>query len=202
MFKLESFSAALAAQGPQPTFTQDALDQAYADGLAHGIARQADEQARTLNAGLDHLARALADDETRRDALRHEAVGALVPILAQILDCLAPAAQSRRLEAALTQELLRLSRSAPPLRASIACGPSLRAMVDRCLADCGLDGIDVTETDAERISLSLGGGRIDLDPARVADDIRALIGEINGSNPDGTTPDGPKLEGDDTSWTH
>lgn len=187
VLKLESFSAAVAAQGAALTFSREALDQAYADGLAEGIARQQDEQARTLNAGLDRLARALADDEARRAELRREAVEALAPILAQILDCLAPAAESRRLEAALSAELLRLSRMAPPLRASIACGPSLRALVDRCLADCGLEGIDVTETDSERIALSLQGGRIELEPARVAEGIRALIAEINGS---------------ETSWTH
>lgn len=197
VFKLESFGAAVAAQGAELTFTQDALDQAYADGLADGVARQADDQARTLTAGLERLARALADDEARRDALRREAAGALTPILAQILDCLAPAAQSRRLEAALTEELLRLSRCATPMRASIACGPSLRAVVDRCLAHCGLVGIDVAETESERISLSLGGGRIELDPTCVADGIRALIGEITGP---GST--GPKPDGDDMSWTH
>ncbi len=187
VFKLESFGAAVAAQGGSLTFGREALDQAFADGLAEGMARQQDEQARTLTAGLERLSRALADDEARRAELRREAVAALAPILAQILDCLAPAAQSRRLEAALTEELLRLSRAAPPLRASIACGPSLRAMVERCLADCGLEGIEVTASDAERISLSLQGGRIELDPARVAQDIRALITEINGN---------------ETSWTH
>ena len=187
VFKLESFTAA-AAQGAQQVFAREALDQAFADGLAEGMARQQDEQARTLNAGLERLTRALADDEARRAELRREAVDALTPILAQILDCLAPAAESRRLESALTEELLRLSRIAPPLRASIACGPSLRAMVDRCLADCGLEGIEVTAADSDRISLSLRGGRIELDPARVLDDIRALIAEINGN--------------ETSSWTH
>ncbi|WP_207100021.1 hypothetical protein [Paracoccus shandongensis] len=192
VLKLESFSAAVAAQGAALTFSREALDQAYADGLADGAARQSDEQARTLSAGLERLARALANDEARRAELRREAVEALAPVLAQILDCLAPAAESRRLEAALTAELLRLSRMAPPLRASIACGASLRAMVERCLAECGLEGIDVTESQAERIALSLQGGRIELEPARVAEGIRALIAEINGSKPDG----------DETSWTH
>ena len=188
VFKLESFGAAVAAQGAALTFSREALDQAFADGLAEGMARQGDEQARTLNAGLDRLARALADDEARRAELRREAVEALTPILAQILDCLAPAAESRRLEAALAAELLRLSRTATPLRASIACGPSLRAMVDRCLADCGLEGIEVTTAETDRISLSLQGGRIELDPARVAEDIRALLTEINGNEA--------------SSWTH
>lgn len=187
VLKLESFSAALSAQGAPLTFSREALDQAFADGLAEGIARQQDEQARTLNAGLERLARALADDEARRVELRREAVEALAPILEQILDCLTPAAESRRLEAALTEELMQLSRTARPLRASIACGPSLRAMVERCLADCGLDGIEVTDSDAERIALSLQGGRIELEPARVAEGIRTLIAEITGK---------------DTSWTH
>lgn len=186
VFKLESFTAA--TQDAQQAFAREALDQAFADGLAEGMARQQDEQARTLNAGLERLTRALADDEARRAELRREAVAALAPILAKILDCLAPAAESRRLEAALTEELLRLSRTAPPLRASIACGPSLRAMVDRCLAERGLEGIEVTAADSDRISLSLQGGRIELDPARVLDDIRALIAEINGN--------------ETSSWTH
>ena len=191
-FKLESFSAAVAAQGAALTFSREALDQAFADGLAEGMARQQDEQARTLNAGLERLARALTDEDARRAELRCEAVAALAPILSQILDCLVPAADSRRLEAALTEELLRLSRQGQPLRASIACSPALRAMVDRCLADCGLGGIEVTDSDGDRISLSLQGGRIDLDPARVANDIRALLSEITG----------PKSDGDETSWTH
>lgn len=192
VLKLESFSAAMAAPGASMTFSREALDQAFADGLAEGMARQGDEQVRTLNAGLERLARALADDDARRTELRQEAVGALAPVLAQILDCLAPAAESRRLEAALSAELLRLSRTAPPLRASVACSPSLRAMVERCLAECGLDGIDITEAEGERISLSLQGGRIDLEPARVAEGIRALISEINGAKPNG----------DEASWTH
>lgn len=187
-FKLESFGAAVAAQGAALSFTREALDQAYADGVAEGRARQHDEQIRTLNAGLDRLAGALAEDEARRAHLRREAVEALAPVLAQILDCLAPAAESRRLEAALTEELVRLSRQSRPLRASIACGPSLRAMVDRCLAQTGLEGIEVTESESERISLSLQGGHIELDPARVADDIRALVTEIT--------------ENGATSWTH
>ena len=103
-FKLESFSAAVAAQGAALTFSREALDQAFADGLAEGMARQQDEQARTLNAGLERLARALTDEDARRAELRCEAVAALAPILSQILDCLVPAADSRRLEAALTEE--------------------------------------------------------------------------------------------------
>lgn len=192
VLKLESFSAAVAAQGGSPALGREALEQAYADGLAEGLAHQQDEQVRTLSAGLDRLARGLAEDGARRDELRREAVEALAPILTQILDCLAPAAESRRLEAALNAELLRLSRMAPPLRATIACGPSLRAMVERCLAGCGLTGIEVADGEAGRIALLLQGGRIELEPARVAGDIRALIAEIAR----------PEPKEDEASWTH
>ena len=179
VLKLESFGLSSVPREAQPTFSREALDQAYADGLADGLARQQDEQIRTLNVGLDRLARALAEDEARLAGLRREVVEALAPILTQILDCLAPPADSRRLEAALTEELLRLSRRAPPLRATIACGPALRAMVERCLADCGLADIDIAEADSERIALSLQGGRIELDPTDTAGAIRSLIAEIN-----------------------
>ncbi|TBN42698.1 hypothetical protein EYE42_04575 [Paracoccus subflavus] len=182
VLKLESFSTLSASQDAQPTFSREALDQAYADGLTDGLARQQDEQIRTLNAGLDRLVRALDDDEARLAGLRRDVIDALAPILIQILDCLAPAAESRRLEAALTEELLRLSRMAKPLRARIACGPALRAMVERCLAECGLSEIELTEADSERIALSLHGGRIDLNPADTARDIRSLIAEINGND--------------------
>lgn len=187
VLKLESFSAAIAAPGAQLAISREALDQVYADGLAEGMARQQDEQVRTLNAGLDRLARALADEESRRAELRREVVEALAPILVQILDCLAPASESRRLEAALSGELLRLSRMAQPLKARIDCGASLRPMVERCLADCGLSGVEIVESGSERIALSLQGGRIELDPADVASGIRTLIAEIKGEDP---------------SWTH
>lgn len=180
MFKLESFKPALAGQGAQPVFGKEAVDRAYADGLAEGLARQADEQMRTLVAGLDRMCRALDEDQARRVQMRQEAVAALAPVLEQILDCLAPTAQSRRLEEALNRELLRLSQQARPLSIRIACGPDLRGMVERCLAEHGLEGVELAEAEDGRIGLSLDGGRIELSPERTATEIRALISEIKG----------------------
>ncbi len=182
MFKLESFSSALAGQAAQPGFDKLALERAYADGLAEGLARQADEQIRALTAGLDRICAALNDDQDRRIQLRQEAVAALAPVLEQILDCLAPAAPSRRLEEALHQQLLRLSQDARPLSMHIACGPALREMVERCLAGLGLHEVELVATADDRISLALDGGRIELSPERTAAEIRALISEIKGDN--------------------
>ncbi|MDP5308575.1 hypothetical protein [Paracoccus spongiarum] len=176
-FKLESFSAASAGMA-EMIFGKAELDQAYADGLAEGLTRREDEQLRNLGAGLERLAQALADDEARRIALRDEAARALAPILDAILDSIAPAADSLRLQGALRDELTRLARLGTPLRARIACGPRLRGLVERCLEEAGLAGIELSEAEADKICLSLQGGRIEISPAQIAQDIRALISEL------------------------
>ncbi|WP_235754959.1 hypothetical protein [Paracoccus salsus] len=178
MFKLESFTSALARHGAQVTYYEGDLQQAYADGVAEGQARSEDEQMRNLKAGLTRLASALSDDAQRRDALRQEAVAALSPIIDAIIEGLAPAAESQRLEEALRGELVRLAQMATPLRASIACSDRLQALVERCLAESGIKGIDLTISDSDKISLSLQGGRIEFAPDKTAQDIRALIAEL------------------------
>lgn len=180
IFKLESFSAALAGHGDNQTATIAAVEQAYADGLAEGVARKQDAEIRSLKAGLDSLAQSLSADEGRRAKLRHEAVEALAPILEQMLDCVLPASETRRMESALTEELMRLSRSASPVHARISCNARLRALVERCLAESGIETVELVETDANCIGLTLQGGQIELSPDRTAADIRALIHEIRG----------------------
>lgn len=185
-FKLESFTDALAVEAGNSAPGIDVAEQAFADGLAAGLARKEDAEIRSLRAGLDSLARSLAADEARRITLRGEAVAALAPLLEQVLDCVLPAADSRRLEAALTQELTRLSQSAAPIHARISCNARLRAMVERCLAETGLDGVELLETDTNCIGLTLHGGRIELSADKTAQDIRALIREITEGTPEWT----------------
>lgn len=187
MFKLESFRSAQGTASTEAALAKEAVEQAYATGLADGLARKEDELQRNLSAGLDRLSRALRDDEARRAELRQEAVNALAPILGAIVDSMAPASASQRLEAALRDELARLAQMAIPLRARIDCGPELRSMAERCLIGAGLDGIELTDSDDNRIILSLQGGRIEFSPEQIAQDIRALVSE---------------LKEDDRTWTH
>ncbi|HIC67100.1 MAG: hypothetical protein ABGW82_08860 [Paracoccus sp. (in: a-proteobacteria)] len=187
MFKLESFTSAMAEQGARVTYDRASLDQAFADGVTEGLARAQREDMNSLSAGLERLAKALGDDEDRRAALRQEALSSLAPVLEQILDCLVPASESPRLEAALTEQLMRLSREGSALRASISCSPAMRGMVEHCLAEAGLDEIELVASDSDRISLSLSGGRIDFSADRMANEIRELIAEI---------------KGEDAAWTH
>lgn len=186
LFKLESFSAAQAGPAAQALYGQEAIDHAFAEGVASGLARREDDELRNLGAGLERLSRALGEDAERRTVLRNEAVAALAPILEAIVDSMAPADRSRQLESALQDELARLARLSSPLRARIACGPRLRGMIERCCAEAGIGEIDLTDTGSDRISLSLQGGRIELSPEKIAQDIRALISELKEDDPSWT----------------
>lgn len=187
MFRLESFSGSQHATSAEATRLREAVDHAYASGFSDGMARKEDDQLRSLSAGLDRLSRALCDDEARLAVIRREAVAALAPILEAIVDSMAPASASRRLEAALRDELARLARMSAPLQAHISCGAQLRLMAERCVAESGLAGIELTDSASDRISLSLRGGRIELSPDEITQGIRALIAE---------------LKEDDATWTH
>lgn len=187
LIKLESFAAMDAGSRSEPAFSQHSLDQAYADGMAEGLVRREDEQLRTLAAGIGRLSDALAEDDVRRVALRREAVDALLPLLTEILDALTPSATSQRLERCLTEELIRLSQSAAPVRAKILCSEDQRAMVENCMGSNGGRGIEIETRATSGISLSLQGGRIEFSQEDVARQIRALIAEA---------------KGEETTWTH
>ena len=178
MFKLESFSNAPVIRPVEPTFTQADLDQAHADGMAQARAALEDQQMQQLRASLEAVAAGLAEDEARRRQMRQEAVDALAPILHQILDLMAPPLGARRLEEALLSELSHLAQRTSPLGVRISCGAGLRGMVERCLAQAGLEGIALSDRAEDSITVTLHGGRIDITPDRIAEDIRALIAEI------------------------
>ncbi|SIT01787.1 hypothetical protein [Paracoccus saliphilus] len=175
--KLESFSPA--RQCPAAvTYSQDELDRAWADGRAEGRAQRESEEIEQLRSALDLLARALSDDDERRIKLRNEAVAALFPLIPEIVDALAPSVASQRLERALTGELERLARATPPVRAHISCSEKLREMVENCIGQSGMTGIEAEVTDCDRISLSLSGGSIEFSQQKIARQIRELIDEI------------------------
>jgi hypothetical protein len=187
LFKLESFSSAQTDQAPPMIFTQTDMDRAHAEGFAEARAQAVDAHLHALDDSLRQLARTMSDDETRRARLRSDAVQALGPILTQMLDLMAPPAASRRLEDALLGELTRLAQNSTPLVAKITCSDRLRGLVDRCLSQTGVQGVTVTTTPNDVVTVTLQGGRIELKPETIARDIRALISEI---------------AEDDTTWTH
>lgn len=179
LFRLESFShRAPAVEIAEVSFCRDDLDQAYADGYGAGKAEAYEAQAEALTRHLSELSQALAEDDSRRAVLRAEAVATLAPVLSQILDLVVPAGQSRRLEESLNAELMRLADQAPALKVRIACGPGLRTMVERCLSEHGLSGLMIDDIPAAKVSIILEGGRIEISPEQVAQDLAALIADI------------------------
>lgn len=188
MFKLESFSRQPEQITPgEQVFSRDAVDQAYMDGYGAGQSETREAQLAELSQGITMLAASLADDEVRRAGLRAEAVALLLPLLSQILDAMAPAGVSQRLEQALAAELARLADRAAPLRARISCGPGLTAMVRDLLDRHGLDTIEIDQSQSAQVVIALEGGRIELDPEQAATEIAALISEITQES---------------ASWTH
>jgi hypothetical protein len=179
MFKLESFShPAATVEIAEVSFCRDDVDQAYADGYAAGKSEAYESQAEELARHLSELSQTLAQDDSRRAVLRSEAVATLAPVLSQILDLVVPAGQSRRLEETLNAELIRLASQAPSLRVRIACGPGLRTMVERCLSENGLSGLVIDDIPAAKVNIMLEGGRIEISPEQVAQNLAVLIADI------------------------
>ncbi|RNF32915.1 hypothetical protein [Paracoccus methylarcula] len=178
--KLESFDRA--RQSPAPptiTYSRDDLERARAEGVSEGRAQREAEEIGQLRTSLEFLARTLSDEEERREKLRAEAVAALFPLISGIVDAFARStAASQRLEQALTAELDRLARASPPVRAHISCGEKLRDLVDGCISQSGMTGIELTTTESDRVSLSIEGGGIEFSQEKIARQIRELIDEI------------------------
>ncbi|SCY75954.1 hypothetical protein [Paracoccus tibetensis] len=187
ILKLESFDRPPVAQPtPEQAFDRDDLDQAFADGFAAGKAEADEAQMSRLETCVAQLSELLREDEARRDALRGEAVAALSPILTHILDLMAPASQSRRLEETLLAELVRIAGRSSPLKARITCAPPLLGMVQRCLEQVTDTPIEIDCREDAELSIRLEGGRIDICPDRAGREIAALIAEINEENQEWT----------------
>ena len=178
MIKLESFFA-------DPSIDQaardaaEATDRAYRSGLADGRAAQANAEAAALTEAMRNLAAELAGEDSRRAALRHEAVLTLAPILTAILDAMAPTGTSERLERSLVEELSRLAQMAPPMTCRVACAAEMRPVVERCAEAAGLTALEIVERPlGDVLHLSLHGGHIEFSQGAVAEAIRELIREI------------------------
>ena len=182
VFRLESFAAA----APEPVFTRADLDAARAEGRAAAEAEALRASHRAVTDALQALAAELAADETRRAAMRLEAVAALAPVVQAAVTLMAPPATSGRIEAALMEELRRIAAGTAPLAARIRCDATMRPMLERCLAATGLGAIDIAPAQTGGLTIDLQGGRIEFDPERVAAGLQAILDDI---------------QKDDTTWT-
>lgn len=175
--ELESFTPDRRRETVQ-MFSQEELDNARAEGFSEGRTERENEETEQLRAGLEKLAGALSENDEQATRIRAEAVAVFIPLLSGIVDALAPSAASQRLEQALTEELNRLAREVPPVRAHISCSETLREQVENCITKSGLKQIEVETTATDHVLLSLSGGSIEFSQEKLADQIRELIDEI------------------------
>lgn len=183
--KFESFAGADRSDRMASLFSRAQVDEAYQHGYGAGVAAAQRNDAASLTGALNGLARTLAEDEARSAALRDQAVRALLPILTEMLEAMAPKRQGRRLEEALAAELRALARASAPTRCQITCDAALRPMVERCAAEAGLADADITDAPGDAVCVAVQGGRIEFSHDEAARQIRQLIAEIQEDGHDG-----------------
>lgn len=181
--KLESFISAKAQAAPEPLFTREELEQTRAEAFEEGKNQSRGDEVGQLCAGLERLAQSLDDNLKLRNKIRCETTEAVAPLLSGVIETLAPLNASPRITEALTAELKRLAKDAQPINVRIACNAQLDELVKQCIAEAGLSGIELDETESDRISLSFSGGEIEFSNEKIAQGIKELIEEIL-ENPD------------------
>ncbi|MFT4013893.1 MAG: hypothetical protein QM682_10910 [Paracoccus sp. (in: a-proteobacteria)] len=174
--RLDSFAVPLPAAGAP---SQADLDRAYHDGLEQGLHQGREASLDALTAELSRLRQGLklADADARQ--IRHEALQAVAPALALIIDLLGPAGARERLLGALRQELAHLVDHAEGASLRVRCGPDLAPDVRECLRRAGLHADLVIDPHQAGIELGVNGGAIRFDPAAPAKQLHAIIDELN-----------------------
>lgn len=179
VIKLESFTTPVPeSETPVGTFFQKDIDQARAEGIAEGLLQSEDKSAATLCEALESLGKVLEISEEQRSVIHKEAVSALIPVLSEIVDALAPALVSQRLERILKAELTRIAHLAEPMRVRLSCSKSLHEIVKIWIAETGISEIELDTNPTEGITLSHTGGNINFSQDKITTEIRRLIDEI------------------------
>lgn len=173
--RLESFAAPRAPQ----KITAAALDEAYHSGHERGLAEGREASLDALTAEMGRLRQALANLGSRDQEIRHETLASVAPALGLIIDLLGPAGARDRLLNSLQAELARLTQGEASPRLAIRCPPDMRPDVEACLVRAGLEAaLQDGAPDSPGIEILADGGRIRLDPRRPAEELRAIIDEL------------------------
>ncbi|WP_347267349.1 hypothetical protein [Paracoccus sp. (in: a-proteobacteria)] len=157
-----------------------ALDEAYRRGHAEGLRDGRDDGREALVQALERLCGDLEAAEINAIGQRQAVLAAVAPILAQIVDALAPTAAVERLCQALTHELAQLARQVPARSLTISCQPALRPEIEACLARAGLAGVRLQEVAPGQAmaELNCGRTRIRFDPAGIVAEMKSILASI------------------------
>lgn len=173
--RLESFAAPRVAS----QITSGDLDEAYHNGHERGLADGREASLDALTAEMGRLRQTLASLQNRDQEIRHETLVSVAPALALIIDLLGPAGARDRLLEALQTELARLTQGDARPRLAIRCPLDMRKDVEDCLSRAGLEAtLQETAQTSPGIEIQANGGSIRLDPRRPAEELRAIIDEL------------------------
>ena len=175
--RLESFAEA-ARHRPPPT--QADLEHAYQTGLERGLAEGREASLDRLSAQLADFARGLEASDAATAASRRETIHAVVPVLAALVDLLAPLSHRDWLLGAVGGELLRVAETQDGSTLVIHCPPDLEPDIHDCAAHAGIEASRLRTLPSDRgtVELSVGAAGIALDPDRTLAEIRAIIDEL------------------------
>lgn len=156
----------------EPSNSETAFEQGYDEGYQAARSLLAEDLGRQL-AQLGSVIEAERQDDQRR---RHEILAALAPLLAGIIDAIAPAGAQDRLGRMLETELARLVESAPLKRCTIRCHSDFEdtVLAHAARLDSKLLRID-SSPDFHGVELSADGGIVVFDPRFVTNKIKSMI---------------------------
>lgn len=173
--RLESFAGPAILHRPAPTEAD--LEHAYQSGHERGLAEGREASLDRLSARIADFAQGLGASDAAAAATRRETIHALVPVLAALIDLLAPRSRRDWLLAAIGGEMLRLAEAGDGSTLVIHCPPDLQPDIQDCAARAGIDAarLRTLPLAGDTVELSVGPGSIALDPDRTLAEIRAII---------------------------
>lgn len=175
--RLESFSGA-APPVTLPTFVQDDLDAAYAEGLAVGAAKRKKSDIVDLCTELSRLSASIQTEASRQLDRYNDAIEIFSPVLHEILALITDASFATKIEKALCSELKRHSDANALPTFLIGCTSEQEGMIRACVEDVYTGPVQISGTRSAGIKISFDESRISLDHGILAENLSAIMKEM------------------------
>lgn len=175
--RLESFSGA-APPVTLPTFVQDDLDAAYAEGLAAGEAKREKSDLTELCVELSRLSASIQAEASRQLDRHKNAIEIFSPVLHEVLALIADASFATKIEKALCRELRRHSDANALPTCVISCTSEREEMIRACVDDAYGGPVQIVGDRSAGIEISFDDSRISLDHRVLAENLAAIMNEM------------------------
>lgn len=176
--RLESFGTR--AADPEPSPTDTLAERAYQDGYERGLNHGREASLDALCAELARLGQHRDGRDAEAARIRRDTMADLRPVLTGLVALLGRASATDRLMVAVEAQLTKLAGTDPETSLQIRCPPDMAEDIRDCLARSGLRNASIVDGagDEPLVELRSGAGRTCLDPARMLDELGAVIADI------------------------